>query len=393
MNGMRRAHILIIAFSIMLLLTATPMLTAQDATGDTGDLSSPEDLTEEIAEAEKPSSEPEFVEEAETAPSDMPAEEVDVLENIPASETEPETIPELEAAVEKTADDVPDQVSEEDSPEKPTGETADAAEDEIPISDPTTDPEQVMTDKEPGLEDEMSTESVIDEQVEDRSTRDEIPSEVIGAEEEYMGLHGIETGPSTGEPAVQEEETKEIGPVMKTDRKVGGGLVLFSYFMGLHAYFDFTLPPGSSDTIHTQIIIDSAAASSPGTTLSINRTFILATYRFPLSSFEGAYVGAGGGYGQSRMTYDSTDTATSYAASGGGLFGMGEFGLEKYWDWNVDRLVRVNAFISYGLYISYSDDYDETRISDRTNHREIVNTGWNASKEIIHLGMGFGGTF
>lgn len=200
------------------------------------------------------------------------------------------------------------------------------------------------------------------------------------------------------EEVVENEEASvttmtEIAPENTADKKIGGGISQFLYFTGVTAFFDYHLDPQTSDYMQFRVIYDFTSTAGTNSSLAINRIFLAADYKFPLKKIKSAYAAVGGGYGQSTLAYKNSGTGQTHSAVGGGLFVNGEIGWEKYWKVQQDRKIFFTAGLNVGFYVVYSDNYDESKISDQTDHRAIVNEGWTAAQQIIQMMAGFGGTF
>jgi hypothetical protein len=213
----------------------------------------------------------------------------------------------------------------------------------------------------------------------------------VPVEDELRSRETDATGDT--EMVIDELPVVELPAIVKPLNKIGGGLTLFSYFVGLTGFFDHTLNRETGSLLHTRLIIDATSVSSEGTSLSINRTFINANYRIPLTLIRNMYSGVGLGYGTAALVYKNTQTGKTYSASGGGLFLTGNLGWEKYWNRTANRQIFLVISFSIGSYLAYNDDYDETQISSQTNHRDIVNAGWAEAQQVNHFLVGFGGTF
>lgn len=206
---------------------------------------------------------------------------------------------------------------------------------------------------------------------------------------EEESLDNVEPGPLKEGP----EDFAVPVAVEQASTRAGGGVVMYSYFIGFSGFYDIILDKQSGDLIHIRLASDFTTTTGEGSNLSINRTLLNADYRIDLSFLDNSYGGAGLGYGQSSLSYSNTNTGASYSASGGGLFIIGSIGWNKYWKWLTNRHIFLDLGFNMGLYVSYKDDYDETEISDETNHRDIVNTGWEAAQQLMQLSVSFGGTF
>jgi hypothetical protein len=194
----------------------------------------------------------------------------------------------------------------------------------------------------------------------------------------------------------EEPEVESTEPLLEIEMptsRAGAGIVMFSYFAGYMVFYDFKLNAQSKSLIHSSLTSDFTTASGEGSELNINRTLLNVNYRIPFSFLENSFGGLGIGYGQSQITYTNTNTSKSYSASGGGLFAIGSVGWEKFWKWLDTRHIFLNLAFNLGSYLTYEDDYDETKVSNETNHRDIVTTGWNDSQQIVHFSVSFGGTF
>ncbi len=208
---------------------------------------------------------------------------------------------------------------------------------------------------------------------------------------------GLDTGEDpfgSTEPGLSKPELVVApGQTGNSSSRAGGGIVIFSYFAGFSVFYDFIPDRQSGNLLHSRFAMDFTTTAGEGSDLSINRNLLSIDYRISLSNLKGAYGGLGLGYGQSSLSYTNNNTNASYSASGGGLFALVNTGWIKTWKWQSHRQIFLDLGFYLGSYILYEEDYDETRISNETNHRDIVNTGWEASQQLMQISLSFGGTF
>lgn len=100
------------------------------------------------------------------------------------------------------------------------------------------------------------------------------------------------------------------------------------------------------------------------------------------------FVGGGGGISQHQLSYKNNTSGNSYDAAASGVFLLAETGYELNLSMEEYRQIGFQFGFQLGTFIVYDDGYDETEISNKTNHRNIVNEGWNAAKHISRFIIG-----
>ena len=158
---------------------------------------------------------------------------------------------------------------------------------------------------------------------------------------------------------------------------------------GLNLFYDHNL--SSDSQLHVQV---NKGDRSPGTyfdgnVLQANRSMILATYRYFPAENSGFYLGAGGGYAHSTLTYTSPSTSRpyKYTSTLKGVFVLGEIG------WQVIDGYYFNVGLQPAAYITSSDNYDVNNIPNTSYHRALANDEHDYLKILSPLSIGFGWFF
>ena len=168
-------------------------------------------------------------------------------------------------------------------------------------------------------------------------------------------------------------------------RRLGLGVDIDEYFSGLALSFDYPIEFHLARLIHAQLILDFTSVDSEGTRLLISRRLLSVLARDYIESEFQIYYGFGGGIGQNELTYTNINTDQRYQATGLGVFIQAEIGIEREWFFRKKKKLFLSAAFQPALFLMYNSGYDETRISDLTNHRRIVNSGWSAARRITPI--------
>ncbi len=164
-----------------------------------------------------------------------------------------------------------------------------------------------------------------------------------------------------------------------------------SPLVGVHVFYDHNLSGYSQ--LHVQANVNAGSAQSFFGTSKINvkREMLLATYRYFFTPNNGFYVGVGGGYGDSKLEYSSTDIFSSaqnqYSSKMSGVFLLGEIG------WQGRDGYYFHVGLQPATYIQKKDSYDVNNIPDISNHRSVANDYHNRQTELSQLTLGFGWFF
>ncbi len=217
----------------------------------------------------------------------------------------------------------------------------------------------------------------------------EVPTSVDEDKEYYLTEEDYNAQKEVTVSADEDEDEDDIDQTGTTFARLGAGITTFNVFTGLYFVFDYFLNRDIKSAIRTQLAVDYTSVDSEGTKLNISRQCLTVSYNRLLPVLSDIYGGLGLGFGQSNMTYHNTNNDNKYDADGGGLFLMGEIGWKKVWKYHEHREFGLNVGLQSGVYIGYSDNYDETKVSNQTNHRDIVNTGWQASQQLSRFVVGF----
>jgi len=123
--------------------------------------------------------------------------------------------------------------------------------------------------------------------------------------------------------------------------------------------------------------------------IKTSRNMILTTYRYFPAENKGFYLGAGGGFVNSKLTYDnySTSAPYKYTSESNGVFVLGEVG----WQGNDGYYFHVG--LQPAAYLSSNDNYDVNNIPNISNHRVAANEEQANLKILSQLSIGFGWFF
>ena len=165
----------------------------------------------------------------------------------------------------------------------------------------------------------------------------------------------------------------------------------FAELPGINFFYDHTLDLSSQ--FHLELGSNLGRSENIFGTSSIDVTQLsaLATYRRFFSPSKGFYYGAGLGIAKNKLKYSDSgifgDPATSYNASGQGIFALAEIG------WQGTKGYYFHVGLRPAAYLSYSDNYDVSNIPDTANHRDVANSDWDKSKTVSRIELGFGWFF
>ena len=159
--------------------------------------------------------------------------------------------------------------------------------------------------------------------------------------------------------------------------------------LGVNLFYDHNLSRDSQ--LHVQV---NGGARSRVTifgekVFQTSRGMILTTYRYFPAENKGFYLGAGGGYAHSALTYTSPSSSTPYKYTSAlkGVFVLGEIGWQ-----GIDGYYFNVGFQPAG-YITSSDNYDVNNIPNTSNHRAVANEEHDNLKILSQLSIGFGWFF
>ena len=189
--------------------------------------------------------------------------------------------------------------------------------------------------------------------------------------------------------------TPEAAPVksnseMRLQQPNGFGFgPALSAMLGINLFYDHNL--GRDSQLHVQV---NGSASSRATiygenVLKTSRSMILATYRYFPAENKGFYLGAGGGFAHSALTYTSPSSSTPYEYTSNlkGVFVLGEIGWQ-----GIDGYYFNVGFQPAG-YITSSDNYDVSKIPNTSNHQTAANEEHDNLKILSQISIGFGWFF
>lgn len=159
--------------------------------------------------------------------------------------------------------------------------------------------------------------------------------------------------------------------------------------VGVLVFYDRNL--NSKSQLHVQLNGNARSHSTifGDEILRSKRSMILTTYRYFPAENNGFYIGGGGGYAKSTLTYNSSSLSTpyEYTAKLSGVFLLGEIG------WQGKDGYYFNVGFQPAAYISSNDNYDANNIPNTSNHRVVANEDHDDLKMLSQLSLGFGWFF
>jgi hypothetical protein len=171
---------------------------------------------------------------------------------------------------------------------------------------------------------------------------------------------------------------------------LGFGLGLTS-MPGIIMFYDHNL--STTSQWHTQLDVNAMSRSNVlgEQIIKTQRSMILSTYRHFFSENSGFYVGAGGGYADSKFEYKGTPLFSSstyqYDSKASGVFLLGEIG------WQGIEGYYFHVGLQPAAYITSSDNFDINSIPNISNHRSVANQEHDAQKQLSQVSVGFGWFF
>jgi hypothetical protein len=119
------------------------------------------------------------------------------------------------------------------------------------------------------------------------------------------------------------------------------------------------------------------------------RSMLLTTYRHFFSEDSGFYVGAGGGFADSKFEYNSPSYSTphQYTSKANGVFLLGEIG------WQGKDGYYFHVGLQPAAYISSKDNFDINSIPNTYNHRSVARDEHDAQRQLSQISVGFGWFF
>ena len=191
--------------------------------------------------------------------------------------------------------------------------------------------------------------------------------------------------------------TPEVSPIksysaLRMQQKNGLGFgPSISSMIGVTFFYDHNL--SSQSQWHVQLTGSASSRSNlwGEEIIKTNRSMVLTTYRYFPAENKGFYMGAGGGFANSKLTYNSSvfsgPAPYEYTSKLNGVFVLGEVG------WQGKDGYYFNVGLQPAAYISSSDNYDVNSIPNTSNHRSSANEEHDNLKTLSQLSIGFGWFF
>jgi hypothetical protein len=161
---------------------------------------------------------------------------------------------------------------------------------------------------------------------------------------------------------------------------------------GIILFYDRNL--SSTSQWHTQLDVNAMSRSTilGDQVIKTQRNMLLTTYRQFFSENSGFYVGAGGGYANSKFEYNGSTlypsyTSYQYSSTAKGVFLLGEIG------WQGIQGYYFHVGLQPAVYVASSDDFNINNVTDISNHRSVANQEHDAQKQLSQVSVGFGWFF
>ena len=175
---------------------------------------------------------------------------------------------------------------------------------------------------------------------------------------------------------------------MQQKNGLGFGLGVTS-MPGIILFYDRNL--SATSQWHTQLDVNAMSRSTVfgDKIIKTQRNMLLTTYRHFFSENSGFYVGAGGGYADSKFEYNGSSfyTPYQYSSKASGVFLLGEIG------WQGIQGYYFHVGLQPAAYISSSDNFDINSIPNVSNHRSAANQEHDSQKQLSQVSVGFGWFF
>ena len=158
--------------------------------------------------------------------------------------------------------------------------------------------------------------------------------------------------------------------------------------LGINLFYDRNLSTQSQ--LHIQLNASAGSRSNYflEPIIKTSRNMLFATYRYFPWENAGFYMGAGGGYAEAKLEYDSYgSTPNKYTSKLSGTFVMGEVG------WQGKDGYYFNVGLQPAAFIASNDNFDINGIPNTSNHRVAANEEHNNLKSLSQISVGFGWFF
>ena len=198
---------------------------------------------------------------------------------------------------------------------------------------------------------------------------------------------------------IEKEVPKKTNADWRMQQKDGLGFGLGASFMpGITIFYDHNMSPTSQ--WHTQLNVNAMSRSVTRygyfttykeTIVKTQRSMLLMTYRHFIHENLGFYIGAGGGYADSKFEYNSPSFSTSYpyqyTSKTSGVFLLGEIG------WQGTEGSYFHVGLQPAAYITSNDDFNINNVPNESDYRSIANDEHDSLKKLGQISIGFGWFF
>ncbi len=231
---------------------------------------------------------------------------------------------------------------------------------------------------------------------------------IITGQIKYVGTENLIVSTAIGEITVANEKVLRVDQATDAPQEPSPNSISSSYpDSHLRQKNGFGFGPGASSMVGALLFYDHNLSGKSQLHVQLNgnarsrstifdeeilkskRSMILTTYRYFPAENNGFYIGGGGGYAKSTLTYTSSSWSTpyEYTAKLSGVFLLGEIG------WQGKDGYYFNVGFQPAAYISSNDNYDVNNIPNTANHRVVANEDHDDLKMLSQLSLGFGWFF
>ncbi|MBU1424289.1 MAG: hypothetical protein KKH12_14915 [Gammaproteobacteria bacterium] len=194
----------------------------------------------------------------------------------------------------------------------------------------------------------------------------------------------------TNKETIKEEVPIKTNADWRMQQKDGLGFGLGATLMpGIIFFYDRNL--STTSQWHTQLDLNAMSRTNVNgdEIIKTQRNMLLTTYRHFFDENSGFYIGAGGGYADSKFEYNNPSPYApyQYTSKASGVFLLGEIG------WQGTKGYYFHVGLQPAAYISSTDDFDINNIPSVTNNRSSANKEHDALKQLSQISVGFGWFF